>query len=250
MRRPAIAALAVVAYLVFLVASTPASFMARHVSAAAGGRVQFTQSTGTLWRGAARGRMLAPGGPVFLDSLEWRLLPARLAAGRIAFDVTAASRGFDARFQMARGVTDWEFRYVAARMEAAFLAAFIPFATQWRPEGSLVLAASTLLWDEREMKGDASLEWRNAALGLSDVRPLGSYRLDARARGGPAALELTTIEGALKLAARGTFTPPGGVALSGEARAEGDSAQALAPLLDLIGPPRADGARALELRVN
>jgi general secretion pathway protein N len=248
MRLPAIAALGIAAYLVFVVATTPASFVAARVSAALPGRVTFTDTHGTLWAGSARAQVIAYGGPVFLDRLHWRLRPSRLAAGRLAFDVQAAAHGLDAQLQVARGFSGWELRDVSARAEAAIITAIAPWIATWRPEGTLVIASPAMSWDEREARGQLSLEWRNAVLSLSEVRPLGSFRLEARAEGGPARLAVSTLDGALKVSGAGTFTPPSRLAFSGEARAEGDQAKALEPLLDLIGPRRADGARALEIR--
>ena len=250
MRVRAIAALGIAAYVVFLVATAPASVVAARVSAAAPGHVEFTDTSGTLWHGSARARVTAPGATLMLETLEWRLVPARLAAGKVAFDVKTAARGLDARLQIGRGLTNWEFRDVAARAEAAFITAFAPWLPNWRPEGTLAISSPGITWDEHEARGQASVEWRNAALSLSAVRPLGSYRVEARGEGGPAKLTVTTLEGPLKIAGQGTLTSPSRLAFSGEARAEGDAAKALEPLLDLLGPRRPDGARALEWRLN
>jgi hypothetical protein len=58
-------------------------------------------------------------------------------------------------------------------------------------------------------------------------------------------VNLATLEGPLRLTGEGTLTPQGRLAFAGEARGEGAAAQSLEPLLDLMGPRRADGARAL-----
>jgi general secretion pathway protein N len=250
MRLAAMVALGAVAYAVFLVVTAPANFIAARVSAAAPGRIELSGTHGTLWHGTARGRVLAPGGHVLLERIEWRLLPARLLSGRVAFDVSAAARGIDGHAEVGRGFTRWELRDVAVRGEAAALTPLLPLIAAWRPEGSLSLSAPALAWDEHEARGDLRLEWKDAAISISDVRPLGSYRVEAHAQGGPAQLTLTTLGGPLKLSAQGTFTPPSRLSLSGDARAEGPEAKALEPLLDLLGPRRPDGARALELRVN
>jgi len=52
----------------------------------------------------------------------------------------------------------------------------------------------------------------------------------------------------LRLSGKGTISPPGRLAFSGEARADAQAAKELEPLLLLLGPARADGARALEWR--
>jgi general secretion pathway protein N len=246
----AIALLGVVSYGVFLLATAPASVVTQRVSKSLAGQVVFTEASGTLWYGSTRARVVAPGGLVFVDRLDWHFLPDRLAAGRLAFNVTAAARGLEARFKAARGFSEWEFGDVAASADAAFLTAFVPWLARWRPEGALQITAPVLTWDDRDVRGTARIEWRNAAVSLSEVRPLGAYRIDALAEGGPVKLDVTTIEGALRVTAKGTYTPPTRVLLSGEARGEGDGAKALEPLLDLIGPRRPDGARALEIRMN
>jgi general secretion pathway protein N len=246
----AIALLGVVAYGGFLLATAPASVVTQRVSKSFAGQVEFTEASGTLWYGSTRARVVAPGGLVFVDRLDWKFLPDRLAAGRLAFNVTAAARGLEARFKAARGFSMWEFSDVAASADAAFLTAFVPWLARWRPEGALAITAPALTWDERDARGTARIEWRNAAVSLSEVRPLGSYRIEALAQGGPVKLDVATIDGALRITAKGTYTPPTRVSLSGEARGEGESAKALEPLLDLIGPRRPDGARALEIRMN
>ena len=63
-------------------------------------------------------------------------------------------------------------------------------------------------------------------------------------------LKVTTLEGPLRITGQGTLASPARLAFSGEARAEGDAAKALEPLLDLLGARRPDGARALEWRLN
>jgi hypothetical protein len=57
---------------------------------------------------------------------------------------------------------------------------------------------------------------------------------------------LATIDGVLRLAAEGTWSA-GHLALNGDARATGPDAAALEPVLDLLGPRRADGAHALRI---
>lgn len=254
MRLPAMAALGVTAYALFLVATAPASFLAAGASAAAPGRIDLTETHGTLWSGGARGRIRAPGGDVLLDRIEWRFLPARLAAGRLAFAVTAAGRGLDAQAEVARGFTAWEMRAVEAHADASALTPLAPMIAPWRPEGRVAIASSALEWDESRARGDLRAEWKDAVLAVSAVRPLGSYRIDVHAANGPAQVTLATLGGPLLLSGQGTITPPAGLTFSGEARGEarGEALQAAAlePLLNLIGPRRADGARALEIRTN
>ena len=245
-----LAALGVAAYLAFLVLTTPASFIAARARAAAPGRIELSEPQGSLWSGSARARIGAPGGHLIFDRIEWRLAPARLMAGRIAFDVKATGHGLDGHGQLARGFTRWELRDVAARGDVEALIPLAPLAATWRPEGTLAVSTPALEWDDDDARGSLRVEWKDAAVAVSDVRPLGTYRLDGRAGGGPAKITLATVDGPLRITGQGTFTPPTRFTLSGEARAEGAQAKALEPLLDLIGARRPDGARALEIRMN
>lgn len=250
MRLPAMAALGIAAYAVFLLASTPATFIAARASATAPGLIELADTHGTLWSGSARARIRATGGDVLLDRVEWRFLPARLASGRIAFDVVATGRGLDVRSQVARGFAGWELREVAARGDVAALTPLAPVIATWRPEGNVAISSPAIEWNDSRARGDLRAEWSDAALSISDVRPLGSYRIDVHADGGPANVAVATISGPLRIAAQGTLMPPSALKLSGDARGEGAAAAALEPLLNLIGPRRPDGARALEIRLN
>lgn len=242
MRAPAIAALGIAAYLVFLVALVPASFV---VSRIGGPTVEASDATGTMWNGSARATLRTPQGPVEIERIEWKFRPSRLIAGRLAFDVEAAAKGIDARARLERGFSTTELRDLHARCEAAALSLFAPLAATWQPQGAITVTSPAIAWDGVELRGEGRAEWRAAAVALSQVRPLGSYRAELRGAGGPAKVTLTTLEGPLRLAGDGTLTPQGRFVFSGEARGEGTAAPSLEPLLDLMGPRRADGTRAL-----
>jgi general secretion pathway protein N len=246
LRIPALIALGVVAYLAFLAAGIPASFVAEKVRSA--GMLELDDVSGTIWNGTARASVRLPTGMLTLDSVQWRLLPSRLIAGRLAYGVKAGAKGFDATMNVERALSVIEVRDLDARADAQAIAAFAPLLAGARPEGRVTIVAPMLAWDWKELRGEASAEWRAAATALSEIRPLGSYRAEVHATGGPAKIVVTTLEGPLRVSGQGVLTPPSRFTFSGEARADGPSAAALEPLLNLMGPRRADGARALEWR--
>ena len=244
MRARGIALLGVIAYVVFLVATMPARWALAHLALPP--EVAISDVQGTVWDGTAS--IASPAsGPI--GDLRWRFLPARLASARVAFAVDLSGKMLQAHGELSRGVGGIEARGVTARADAALLSAFAPVAATWHPQGTVTLDAPALAWDGRKARGTARAEWREASLAVSDVRPLGSYRIDLTADGGPARIDVSTLEGALRIAGHGSFAPPGALAFSGEARAQADSAAALEPLLDLLGPRRADGARSLDWRI-
>ena len=245
MRLPAIAALGVVAYGFFLVATMPAAFVLARAQDAQPGKFEVREAHGTAWHGSAKVTLNSPGGIVPVERLEWRLLPARLALGRIAFDIAAAAPGIEARYEGARSLTRWDVRNLDVRGAASAMAMVLPWLVPLRPEGTVAITSEKLSTDGRELRGDARIEWKGAAVGLSDVRPLGTYRADIRAEGHAGKVTVTTLEGRLRVTGQGTLTPPTRFDFTGEARAEAADAKALEPLLNLLGPERPDGARSL-----
>jgi len=234
-RARSLAIIGIAAYAVFLLAMLPASIVARWI--AMPGVLELADARGTLWSGSAR----AVATSAQLDNLRWRFEPLRLAAGRLAFTVDAYGTGLEGHGRIDRGFGALEVRDLHVRGDAAALAAFAPLAASWQPDGRLTLDAPAIAWDGREARGTARLEWHDAAIALSSVRPLGSYRAEARADGGPVKIAVTTLDGALRVTGSGTFALPGTLVFTGDARASPAAQAALEPLLNLMGPRRPDG---------
>jgi general secretion pathway protein N len=251
MRGSSLVALGLAAYGVFLVATIPAAYVAAQVQSALPGRIEIADTQGTLWRGKARVRISPSRAiPVSLDHVDWRFVPARLLAGEVAFQLQGGSNGWDGAMQLARGLSSWHVRGAKVEGDAAGLARLAPIVGAWRPAGPIALAAPEIAIRGSEVSGTFEARWRNAVIGLSDVRPLGSYRATWRADKGPGEIEVTTLQGPLRVTGKGTTGPHGRFAFRGEARADESAAKPLEPLLDLMGPRRPDGARALDLRLE
>jgi general secretion pathway protein N len=250
MRARSITAVGVAAYAVFVAAMMPASVLAPRVAGASRGALALTGAHGSAWNGSAHAVVSTTAGAIALDEVRWRFAPGRLASGRIAFAVSATGTGATGHATLERGWGEWMVRALEARIEATALAAALPWTAPWRPEGIVTVASPGLAWNDGGARGAMQVEWRGAAVAISPVHPLGSYRLEAQGDGGPMKLTVATIEGPLRLSGHGTFAPPSQATFSGEARGEGEAARALDPLLDLLGPRRADGARSLELRLR
>ena len=246
MRAWRFAALGIAAYGLFLLATMPASVAFARVELPPGVHVE--QVTGSAWHGSLRIVLDAPAGAMVLDGIEWRLSPAALLTGRLAGDVTAASPLLTGRARLSRGLTRTALDDVDLVADARLAAAASPLAGAWRPQGRIALQASHLDWDGRQaFRGDGQVEWRQAVVTLPDAKALGSYRAQLHGDGGPAHVTLATLDGALVLRGEGTWTPDT-FDFKGDARAQGPGAEAVTPLLDLIGPRRADGSRPIALR--
>ena len=248
MRGAALLAFGALAYGIFLVWEMPASFVAARLERESRGALRLAEPRGKWWRGEARALFVTPAGEMPIEQLQWRLNPASLAAGRLGFTLHVNDPGLKAGGELARGTDAWQAHEVTLQGPASSFTPLIPILATWRPQGEVTVRAKRLAWTRASIEGDAEVEWRLAGVGLSDVKPLGHYRVVMRGEGAQARITLTTIEGPLILSGSGTVTPAGRVSFKGEARAEGPQAQALQPLLDLIGPRRPDGSRELILR--
>jgi len=247
MRTLTLVVLGVVAYAAFLVATVPARFVAAQVQAHAGDRIRVHEAHGTAWHGAARADVAIPGGWLPLDNLAWRFLPSELARGRIAVALDAQAADLAAQATVARSASSW---HVAgeANGNASFVSTIAPLLATWRPEGRIALRTQGFDWNDREARGDVQADWSDAALALSQLRPLGAYRATLHAEGPSGKLAVTTLDGPLRLTGQGDIVFPASITFNGEARAQGPAAASLDPLLDLLGPRRPDGARTLAWR--
>ena len=250
MRPAAYAGLGLAAYSAFLVATTPATWVGAQTQAALQGRVEVSDTRGTLWRGQARVSFAPSRNRVSLDTVEWSFAPSRLFAGEVAFDARARGAGLQAAARVARSFAGWDVRDLKADGDASGLAIVVPILAAWRPAGPVAITSPEFTIRGREARGTIEAQWRDASTALSDVRPLGSYSATWKAVSGPGKIEVATIKGPLRVTGSGTASASSGFTFSGEARAEGEAAKALEPLLDLMGPKRPDGARALELRLE
>ena len=240
--------LGIVAYAAFLVATLPASFLAERIAAQSQGRIAFDGVSGTAWNGNASLAMRRPAATIRVERLAWRWLPAQLAAGRLAFAVDGTDGTLVGQGEVARSLGAWHVTQWRASGDASAIQRYVPLASAWQPAGSLAIEVPSLAFDGARMSGTATAEWRGAALSLTDVRPLGSWRAALNAEDGPARVIVTTIEGPLKITGTGTLAIPGRLAFSGEARVDPAQEKALEPILKLFGARRADGAWPVEAR--
>jgi general secretion pathway protein N len=249
MRPFALLLVGLAAYAAFLALGMPASAIAPRIEAASGGRIRVVSAQGAITGGEATLDVRTPAlGTWRVDTLRWDWRPGRLLAGELAFDLEAHIAGLRLTGQGARALGEWQLRGLNGGGDAAGVAALIPMAGTWQPDGVLALDAPALAFDGRALRGNATLEWREGSLSLSTARPLGSWRATLSGEGGPAKVVLATTKGPLRLSGNGTLAPDGRLAFTGEARPEAGREAELEPVLALIGPRRADGARTLEVR--
>lgn len=243
-----LAVLGIAAYAAFLVATMPAAMLASPAAAASKGQIRLSDPGGTVWNGTARVTVSTGSTSFELDEVRWRFLPMRLLSGRAAFLVDARLGDWAARLEAARSPLAWQASDLRAGGDASVLATIFPMASVWQPGGTIALVSERLAWDGKGASGTATAEWRDATLAVSEARPLGSWRAQGTADGEALRITLSTLGGPLQLTGNGTLGIDGRLALSGQARAEPGRERELETVLGLVGPRRADGAHAIEIR--
>jgi general secretion pathway protein N len=228
----------------------PARWLAARAAATSPGAYEMRAVNGPIWKGDAQTVVRVGSGTFTIDRAEWDFLPSRRLRGRLAYAMSLRGAGFEARYEAGRSLAGWSLRDLTARADAALAAAALPWIAAWRPEGVVSAASPALDLAEREVRGELRLDVKGASTALSQVRPLGSYRADVIAEGAAARVNVATVEGALRLSGQGRLEFPTRFSFTGEARGEGANAAALDPLLNLLGPARADGVRAIDWRTR
>ncbi len=235
----------VVAFVFFV----PASLMATAVKEITNSHVLLSEPRGTFWNGSAR--LIITGGVGSRDAMalpgrmQWTVRPlfvgvrASIAAdcctaNPISIDALAGWGG--GKLVIADGQSKWP---------AALLAGL---GTPWNTmefDGGLLLSTQqmvvTFAQGRAMMSGSAGLDITDLSSSLSTLRPVGSYRI--KIQGGPVTtLDLSTLQGNLKLEGKGEMTPSG-VRFQGTANATPEREGALANLLSIIG--RRSGAGSI-----
>lgn len=222
-------------YAVFLIATAPAWLATRSLAGISGGTAIGQRPEGTLWSGAARIEL--PRQNLALHRVEWRFQPLALLRGEWSYALNVKDPALTASAIVSRGFTRLIVRDAAAVLPAATAAALMPALAVFSPSGTVELTGVNLRCADQNCDGDIAAHWRNAALPLAELRPLGDYAATATLRSGSAEFEVKTLTGALRVAGRGTWQAPQRIGFNGEASAAPDVLPRVQGLMKLLGNP-------------
>lgn len=201
----------VLAFLIALVAMSPASIAAKAIEWVSGGKLQTRDPKGSLWDGSAR---------VYLDrgelgTLAWKVRPAALLGGKLAVDaVLERSR---ARLELSPwsvGVRDLELELPAAALGLAD-----PALQAMGPRGTVRIRSEQLRLESGAVLGLAEVHWRDVRIARARGLALGSHVARLRGGGERVDIELASLSGPLELQGEGTWSTNGAVRLAGSAQA-------------------------------
>jgi len=233
------------AFVLALGVSAPAALVNTYLNRMTGGQLTLARTEGTLWQGS--GVLLLRHGTQFLPlgRYAWQVRPAT-ELGRISLVVDG---GGDAPSHLL--ISPWRNEVEVLRgnalLPAQLLAVFAPQLTPYRLSGELLLSSEHFLVTPDSSAGTVTLDWRQATSGLTDIAPLGDYRVLLLGEEKDLKITLSTLGGKLLLSGNGLIKSGGKLSLQGTAQATPDQRENLSDLLHHIGPELSPGVFGFSL---
>lgn len=236
-------------YLIFLAVSAPAGALFWALNRWGGSaRILAEDVGGTLWRGEARQLRIAlrNAQPVELGRIAWQVQWHRLLLGEAAASFEIDGDGPRGVGAVALSRQGWSVSQFDLSLPANWLAGLRPGLGVWQPGGTVRISGKEFSSHGKQFRGQGEVVWDQAALGLSPVRPLGSYQADLSGEGERVRFQLKTRSGPLEAQGSGNWSRAG-LEFVGSARARAREAE-LRTLLGLMGPLQPDGSAAIAVK--
>jgi len=234
-----------IVFLAVILLLAPASLVTGFLERATAGRLTMAQTEGTLWRGA--GVLLLQHDNKFLPlgHYAWRISPtANLSQIAVVVD-TGADK--PSQLRISPWGNEVEVSQGSASLPAQLLPVFAPQLVPYRLSGELVLTTEYFKINDISNSGTVTVDWNKATSGLTDIAPLGDYRIVLQGAGGDLKVSLTTLAGKLQLAGNGQMQIGRELSFNGTAQAAVEQKEALSDLLHHIGPELTPGVFSFAL---
>ena len=241
-RRVSLALLFGCVFLAGMLAFAPASLMGYVLARASGGTLSLAQTTGSLWQGAGVALLKSKSRQQTLGNYRWKL---NLLAASMQVQ-TNGSAPMTVRYIPFSHRVNIDKLHIA--LPASTLELIAPQLGPYQLQGMFDARSEHLELDASGLSGQVTVDWARAASGLSEIRPLGDYRILLTGNGNAVDAQISTLSGKLQLAGTGRFDPQNGMQLNGTAQAApGEAAAELNELLHHIGPEVSPGVFKLAL---
>ena len=234
-------------YAFAVVAMLPAAWLSQTIERRSQERLELREPSGSAWAGSGRLYARSRAGDLLdLGSVRWKSSPAALLRGKLGADVTLNEQSRPIRVELGPGsvaLTD-----LALEVPGTLLATLAPPLQVFGPQGTLRLQSDNLRIEGDTVLGLATLEWLDIRLARSSGLQLGSHVARLRGAGNRVDIELGTLSGPLRVAGAGSWSPRGGLAVSGSAEPRPDAAAALVPFLRGVCPEFRDGRCIFQIK--
>ena len=235
------------AYVLALVATAPATLADAGLQRVSEGRLRLAEAQGTLWSGAGQFEIRDAGGRTGLAKrLVWRLQPDASLPARITYEIELDSGSRP--FAVTAFWSQIEIEHADISLPAVALGLGLPKLAPLELTGEMNLKISNLSIGRNAARGSAILQWRAAGSALSPVSPLGDYEFRLEGQGSGVRATLHTLEGPLQLDGQASWASGSKPVLQGTAHVPSQFQQQLTPFLRLIAVERGEGRFELQLQ--
>lgn len=245
-----VALLALLLFVISLAVQLPATWLDYGLTRLSRGAIGMTSAQGSLWNGRGRLQAILPSGQVeTLENVTWRVDPGALLKAGLRFEVR---READARpvLEAFAGLAGWRIDKLELSLPASLLGVFSSTLGQLGLSGQMLLSLDGVNGRDSQVAGSGQLLWHEAGSTLTQVHPLGNYRVELQGKGAALDYRLMTLGGNLNLNGAGTWQPGSYPVFTGMAVPVPAQREALAPLLRMIGKDNGAGAYTLVLDAN
>lgn len=227
----------------------PAALLSGLLASSTAGRLTLAQSQGTLWRGS--GVLLLQHDTQFLPlgRFAWRLSVPFNFSGLVA-EVDTGKVASPTQIHLSPWKNEIEIQRGAVQLPAQLLAVFAPQLTPYRLTGELDVSTDHFVISRAKNEGMIVVDWKQAASGLTDIAPLGDYRITLLGVGQQLNIGLLTQSGKLQLTGQGAIQSGQPLEFNGTAQAAPAQKEALSELLHHMGPEYSPGIFSFALLSN
>ena len=239
-------------YVIFLLISVPANWLAWGISKYSLGATAITQPNGTIWNGSGHLVMAYPRSRAHdFGKIQWTVNPLWWLTGRARVKLNALDKNISGKLTIQRTFGNTSLIDSKTSLPATVIEKFYAPAGLLSPSGQVIIKTDSFSYDDTGVTGELDAEWNNAGSALSPVNPLGDYHLNIKGKGKTAAITLKTKKGDLQMVGKGTWNVIGSglVNFGGTANPANKKAE-LEPLLKLFGRDMGNGRRLLKLRTT
>lgn len=247
MKRWHLAAIGLAVYAAGIIASAPATLVDAGLQRMSQGKLRLVAAQGTLWSGSGQMEMRDPGARAGVaKSLAWRLQPESLLRGHLVGEVRLDQPG--KAFPVILSLSGIELANADISLPASALGLGMPALAPLGLTGDVLLHIAALSVERTQVRGRATLQWRNAGSVFTPISPLGDYELNFDGDGAAVQVLLHTLQGPLQLDGKGSWAIGARPDFLAIALVPPPQLDQLGPLLRLIAVERATGRFELQLK--
>ncbi len=236
-------------FCVSLLVMAPASMLSAQLQGFSGGKLSLANTQGTIWNGSGILLLQNDAQFVSMSNYAWKVSPAAVLRGVLEFEVHHGEEGAaPMRVRLSPMRLQVELLQWNTSMPAQVLGMLAPQLRPYQLNGEIKLTTDSLSFSPGGTQGKATVDWTQAGSGLTDIYPLGDYRILLTGEGQKLTVELSTLAGKLRLAGHGQMEPGKALSFNGTAQAApGEKLDVLSELLHHVGPETTPGVHSFGL---